>query len=334
MRAKRILWIRAGRPRDIENPLYIEYKDAKRIFRKILRNLYAELERELFNKIDIAAEKDQHLFWNLLNRNKGWKNRISELVANGSTYRTPKEITKVWSDYFQDLYTPKANDNFDDDHKCSVEQSIATMLTASHTNYKHTLDDDITYDEVCFAINSLKRNKACGFDSIANEQLLHGGAIVCSHLTTLFNMFMTSEHIPSNAKRGLIITIPKAGKQSYARRESYRGITLLPSIYKLFETVVLNRFKQAINMYNLKLCHPLQNAYQTGLCSIMTSFILQETVNYNLERGSKTYCCMLDASSAFDTVWHDGLYFKLYNIRSPMACVTRSLHKCEELCTV
>ena len=66
-------------------------------------------------------------------------------------------------------------------------------------------------------------------------------------------------------------------------------------------------------MYNHNLCHPLQNAYQTGLCSIMTSFILQETVNYNLERGSKTYCCMLDASSAFDTVWHDGLFFKLYN---------------------
>ena len=42
-----------------------------------------------------AAEKDQHLFWNLLNRNKGRKNRISELVANGSTYRTPKEITLV-----------------------------------------------------------------------------------------------------------------------------------------------------------------------------------------------------------------------------------------------
>ena len=108
---------------------------------------------------------------NLLNRNKGRKNRISELVANDSTYRTPKETTRVWSDYFQDLYTPKANDNFDDDHKCFVEQSIATMLTASHTNYKHTIDDDITYDEVCFAIILLKRNKACGFDSIANGHL-------------------------------------------------------------------------------------------------------------------------------------------------------------------
>ena len=133
----------------------------------------------------IMLEKDQHLFWNLLNRNKGRKNRISELVANGSTYRTPKEITKVWSDYFQDLYTPKANDSFDDDHKCFVEQSIVTMLTASHTNYKHTIDDDITYDEVWFAIKSLKRNKACSFDSIANEHLIHGGAIVCSHLMPL-----------------------------------------------------------------------------------------------------------------------------------------------------
>ena len=101
----------------------------------------------------------------------------------------------------------------------------------------------ISYDEVCFAIKSLERNKACGFDSIANEHLIHGGGIVCSHLINLFNMFMTSEHIPSDATRGLIITIQKACKQSYARRESHRGITLLPSIYKLFETVLLNRFK-------------------------------------------------------------------------------------------
>ena len=46
----------------------------------------------------------------------------------------------------------------------------------------------------------------------------------------------------------------------------------------------------------------------------MTSFTLQETVNYFTERGTKVYCCLLDVSSAFDTVWIDGLFSKLFNI--------------------
>ena len=80
------------------------------------------------------------------------------------------------------------------------------------------------------------------------------------------------------------------------RRENYRGITLSSAIYKLFELVVLNRIKQATRLYNLNICHHLQNAYQIGLSNLMTSFVLQETVNYNAGHGSKTYCCMLNAA--------------------------------------
>ena len=46
----------------------------------------------------------------------------------------------------------------------------------------------------------------------------------------------------------------------------------------------------------------------------MTSFTLQETANHYIERGSKVFCAMLDASSAFDVVWHDGLFYKLFKI--------------------
>ena len=101
---------------------------------------------------------------------------------------------------------------------------------------------------------------------------------------------MKTEYIPAEAKCGVIITIPKTGKRQLNRRENYRGITLLSAVFKLFELVVLNQIKQATRLYNLNICHHMQNTYQTGLCSHMTSFVLQETVNYNAERGSKTYC--------------------------------------------
>ena len=164
------------------------------------------------------------------------------------------------------------------------------------------------------AVKSLRRNKATGIDAINNEHIIHGGTKLWSHITKLFNLFMVREHIPDNAKQGVIITLPKPGKTLNNKRESYRGITLWTAFYKLFENVILNRLKRRAKVYNIELFDPLQNAYREGLCSLMTSFTLQETINHFIERGSKTYCYTLDASSAFDRVWIDGLFYKLFNI--------------------
>ena len=65
---------------------------------------------------------------------------------------------------------------------------------------------------------------------------------------------------------------------------------------------------------NVSICHRLQSAYQSKLCSLMISFNLQETIAHFTERGSKVYCSLLDAKSAFDSVWHDGLFVKLFKL--------------------
>ena len=139
---------------------------------------------------------------------------------------------------------------------------------------------------------------------------------------------MKTEYIPAEAKCGVIITIPKTGKKQLNRRENYRGITLLSALYKLFKLVLLSDKTSHMTLLSKHLpSHAI--TYQTGLCSLMTSFVLQETVNYNAERGSKTYCCMLDAAAAFDTVLHDGLFFKIYNsgINGRLWRVLRSAYK-------
>ena len=46
----------------------------------------------------------------------------------------------------------------------------------------------------------------------------------------------------------------------------------------------------------------------------MTSYLVQESVNYAKENNSKLYVCFLDAKQAFDHVWHDGLFFKLHEL--------------------
>ena len=83
-------------------------------------------------------------------------------------------------------------------------------------------------------------------------------------------------------------------------------------MYKLLEKVLYERIKKYFMKINTRLCHPLQNAYQPQLCSFMTSRSLQETVQYFYEKASKVFCCLLDIRSAFDTVYHNGLFVKLH----------------------
>ena len=56
----------------------------------------------------------------------------------------------------------------------------------------------------------------------------------------------------------------------------------------------------------------MQFGFQEGVGCIETSFIILETIDHMLERGSKIFSCFLDVRKTFDTVWIDGLLFKLF----------------------
>ena len=42
------------------------------------------------------------------------------------------------------------------------------------------------------------------------------------------------------------------------------------------------------------------------------SFTILETINHMLEHGSKVFSCFLDGWKAFNTVWTDGILYKLF----------------------
>ena len=66
--------------------------------------------------------------------------------------------------------------------------------------------------------------------------------------------------------------------------------------------------------------NPLQGGFQKNMGCTMTSFVLQDSINYAKENHSKIYVCFLDAKQAFDYVWHDGLFLNCMNLALNFIC--------------
>ena len=56
----------------------------------------------------------------------------------------------------------------------------------------------------------------------------------------------------------------------------------------------------------------MQFSFQEGVGCIEASFVISETIICWNELGSKVFSCFLDVLKAFDTVWIDGLLYKLF----------------------
>ena len=75
--------------------------------------------------------------------------------------------------------------------------------------------------------------------------------------------------------------------------------------------ILLNRLEKfsADNEYFSE----LQFGFRKEVGFIEASFTILETINHVLEWGNKVFSCFLDVRKAFDTVWIDGLLFKLFS---------------------
>ena len=92
----------------------------------------------------------------------------------------------------------------------------------------------ITSEELTGIVMKMKKKKAPGWDYNSAECLKYSGPLLRKTLTLLINAIIRKESIPVHCKRGLIVSIPKAGKNPVIK-DNNRGIALVPVIYKVIE---------------------------------------------------------------------------------------------------
>jgi hypothetical protein len=254
---------------------------------------------------------DQSLFWHLVNKQKRRSNRSHPIkLSSGDIVSDPDELCKEWAKYFQTLYTPVDKAHYDQQFQTNVENELEEMILNSYD-----VSSDVGLfkpDELVTIYKKMNDKKAPGFDNICVEHFKHGGPKCLQVVTHIFNCICQGEKVPYQFKRGVLIPIPK-GDKDRSLQDSYRGITLLQTMRKIFEKALLEK-KVSKWVKDGHIIDDLQGAAQEHCSSLETNWIVRETTNHYLENQSLMYVCMLDVKKAFDSVWQKALFYKLCKV--------------------
>jgi Reverse transcriptase (RNA-dependent DNA polymerase) len=153
----------------------------------------------------------------------------------------------------------------------------------------------------------LSNGKAPGLDQVNAEFLKHGAPILAPLLVKLFNFILNSGCYPKEWAHAIICSIYKSGDKGDPA--NYRGISLLPSISKLFDTILDSRFRVWEKVNNV--LDQNQAGFRANYSTIDHIFTLNSIIMRYRSKRQKVYCAFIDFCKAFDSVNRNVLYYKL-----------------------
>ena len=179
----------------------------------------------------------------------------------------------------------------------------------------HDLVADIDSDNLIKIVKFLKRGKAPGPDNIHNEVLRLGiTTSLFHHLARLFTSSIQIGYIPTAWKLATLRMLLKPDKLS-SLTTSYRPISLMSSIMKLFEWVIEQRLRSYLEGIGFI------NKYQPGFRQNKSTddylFRLSQSVMESFNRGEHIVAAIFDVEKAFDNIWHNGLRYKIFMLDLP-----------------
>lgn len=217
--------------------------------------------------------------------------------TNNTWARTDAEKSTLFADHFEETFTHHSTSN-----------NTLPANTIQTTNY---IIKNITPSEIRQIMkNKLKQNKSPGYDQLTGTIIkeLPGEAI--NLLCRLFNYILLTQHFPVLWKIAEIIAIPKPGKD-LSKPTSYRPISLLPILSKIFEKLLCKRIQPLLADHHTIPDH--QFGFRQKHSTIEQVHRVTQKILTDLD--DKKFCVgiFLDIEKAFDKVWHAGLIHKLYH---------------------
>jgi hypothetical protein len=146
--------------------------------------------------------------------------------------------------YMIETFTPE--DNEETDSACHKHIRAATKVPI-------TTEDDIpfTTKEIREAIKGIDKTKAPGEDGITSDILYCAFSLLPKSTTALYNGCLRMACFPRRWKTAITIPIIKPGKETSNDIAKYRPISLISTLARVLEKVLINRIMHYMHSHNL-----------------------------------------------------------------------------------
>jgi hypothetical protein len=189
--------------------------------KKVLQRKKRQFDKDKIAQIEnLRSINETRKFYQAVNAEKrGFQPRVSICrQKNGDLVCGPEGILNRWKEHFDELLNPESEVRQRAQGRAKYRDEDGVEVSAPT---RHEVDE---------AISKLKNNKAPGDDDLPGELFKAGGATLRDVLHRLIVRTWCDEKMPEEWKTGIICA-------------NYRGISLLPTAYKIFSLILAERLQ-------------------------------------------------------------------------------------------
>lgn len=151
-------------------------------------------------------------------------------------------------------------------------------------------------NEIQYAIQKLKPGKAAGSDGIPADCFKADPEAFSMLLEPLFRRIWEEETIPNDWKESIIIKIPKKGDRRQCG--NWRGISIVPSVMKIFNNVILNRISELLDDQLSR----TQAGFRPNRSCVDHINTMRILIEQSAELNAPLYMTFIDFEKAFDAI--------------------------------
>ena len=290
---------RAERRPTIANTIDLRRCTAKA--KKIIKRTKRETWRTFCNTL--TAETPTKKVWDMVKKLNGIKtNTRIPINENGAPIFEDQRKAEILADSLDETLGIEPTQ--------MNEEKLRTIQAAKNQQINEDMNTCFTITELEECIKSLETNKAAGDDEVINTFLKNLPEHKLTELLSLINKSWRNSELPINWKNALIIPISKPGKD-LSDPTSYRPISLLSCVGKVAEKMVNTRltwFLEKEQKYS-----ETQFGFRPGRTTEDLLVKIEHKIRSTLVNRKVSVAVFFDLKSAFDTINHEHILYKLAN---------------------
>lgn len=313
-RTLRRTWFNSGRQNNTLKSLILRLNT---IIQQRINLQYEEAYRKKFLSVRPGPNlfKEVKKICNLANRSK------YSVLIDGCAGDV--ESAEALANYFQSIHNTSlaVTDTNNTDHIRECIENLTSRYGTQLFNFNQLSPSDRSGDtsnelyanfakvgDIAGFIKGRKNNKSSGISGLSNYVMKNLPVAYHKFLTILINNAFNNGYFPDCWKSAIIAPIPKNNSNLHSV-EAFRPISLLSSESKIFECFL----KEYITNFCLdnNIGHELQFGFRKSRSTSHAITYFLEKMHRGFLKKEPFLAVSLDLRKAFDTVWIEGLIFKL-----------------------